>query len=60
VGWSLGDGSYNHGGAYATNMTVDTKRGLVTVFMVQHSGFPGNGNQSQGVWRKAAYEMFSK
>ena len=33
---------------------VDTKRGLVYVFMVQHAGFPGNGGQSQGVFRKAA------
>jgi CubicO group peptidase (beta-lactamase class C family) len=26
--WAVGDGSFGHGGAYATNMTVDTKRGL--------------------------------
>jgi CubicO group peptidase (beta-lactamase class C family) len=60
IGWALGTGTYGHGGAYATNMTVDTKRGLVTVFMVQHAGFPGNGGQAQGAWRKAAEAMYAK
>jgi CubicO group peptidase (beta-lactamase class C family) len=54
LGWAVGPGWFGHGGAYATNMTIDTKRGLVYVFMVQHAGFPGNGGQSQGVFRKAA------
>ena len=55
LGFSVGPDSFGHGGAYATNMTVDTKRGLVYVFMVQHAGgFPGNGNQSQGAFRKVA------
>jgi CubicO group peptidase (beta-lactamase class C family) len=58
LGWSVGPGTFGHGGAYATNMTVDTKRGLVYVFMVQHAGFPGNGNQSQGAFRKAAEAQF--
>ena len=58
LGWTVGDGTYGHGGAYATNMTIDTKRGLATIFMVQHNGFPGNGGQSQGAFRKAAEEMF--
>lgn len=54
LGWATGPGWFGHGGAYATNMTVDTKRGLVYVFMVQHAGFPGNGGQSQAAFRKAA------
>ena len=54
LGWAVGPGWFGHGGAYATNMTIDTKRGLVFVFMVQHAGFPGNGGQSQGAFRKAA------
>ena len=58
LGFSVGGGTFGHGGAYATNMTVDTKRGLVYVFMVQHAGFPGNGNQSQGAFRKAAEAEF--
>ena len=57
LGWSTG-GTFGHGGAYATNMTIDPKRGLITVWMVQHAGFPGNGGKSQGVFRKAAEELF--
>ena len=58
LGFSTGGGTFDHGGAYATNMTVDPKRGLVYVFMVQHAGFPGNGKNSQGAFRKAAEEGF--
>jgi CubicO group peptidase (beta-lactamase class C family) len=58
LGWSLGDGSFGHGGALSTNMTIDTKRGLVTVFLVQHGGFPGKGDQAQGTFHKAAEERF--
>jgi CubicO group peptidase (beta-lactamase class C family) len=61
LGWSLGPDSFGHGGAHATNMTIDTKRGLITVFLVQQSGgFPGNGGQSQTAFRKAAEELYGK
>ena len=59
LGWKTGDGEWGHGGAYATNMTIDSKTGLITIFMVQHAGFPGNGKQSQGAFRKAADEQFA-
>jgi CubicO group peptidase (beta-lactamase class C family) len=59
LGWSAGGATFSHGGAYATNMSIDTKRGLVTVWMVQHAGFPGNGGQAQGAFRKAAEELFA-
>ncbi len=39
-------------------MTIDPKRGLIMVWMVQHSGFPGDGGKSQGVFRKTAEELF--
>ena len=54
LGWSTNSSSYGHGGALATNMTIDPKRGLITVWMVQHAGFPGDGNQSHGAFQKAA------
>jgi CubicO group peptidase (beta-lactamase class C family) len=60
LGWSTGGDGFGHGGAYATNMTVDSKRGLITVFLVQHAGFPGNGGQSHGAFEKAARERFGK
>jgi CubicO group peptidase (beta-lactamase class C family) len=59
-GFATGGGTYGHGGAYATNMTVDPKLGLITVFMVQHAGFPGNGKESGGAFKKAAAEAFGK
>ena len=58
VGWATSGASFGHGGAYATNMQIDSKRGLVTVFMVQHNGFPGNGGQSLQAFRKAAEQMY--
>lgn len=58
LGWSTGGGGYGHGGAYATNMNIDPKRGIITIWMVQHAGFPKNGDQSQGDFRKAADELF--
>ena len=58
LGFAIGPGTFGHGGAFATNMTVDSKRGLVYVFMVQHAGFPGNGGQSQSAFRKAAEDKY--
>jgi CubicO group peptidase (beta-lactamase class C family) len=57
-GWATGGGGFGHGGAYATNMSIDPKRGLITVFMVQHAGFPGNGRESLAAFRKAAESEF--
>jgi uncharacterized protein (TIGR03067 family) len=58
LGWATGGGTFGHGGAHATNMTIDAKRGLVLVFMVQHAGFPGDGGKSLGAFHKAAAELF--
>jgi CubicO group peptidase (beta-lactamase class C family) len=49
----VSNGAFGHGGAYATNMNIDVKRGLVTVWMVQHAGFPGDGDKAQGEFKKA-------
>jgi CubicO group peptidase (beta-lactamase class C family) len=59
LGWATSGDTFGHGGANATNMSIDTKRGLVFVWMVQHAGFPGNGGQSQAAFRKTAEELFS-
>ena len=54
-------GSCGHGGAYATNMTIDPDRGLITVFMVQHAGFPNaDGPKIHPAFAKAATEKFGK
>jgi CubicO group peptidase (beta-lactamase class C family) len=60
LGWTTGGASFGHGGAYATNMTIDPKTGLIMVWMVQHAGFPGDGNKSQAAFRKAAEQFAVK
>ncbi|QEL15969.1 serine hydrolase domain-containing protein [Limnoglobus roseus] len=59
LGWSVGGGTFGHGGAFATDMTVDVKRGLVYVYLVQHSGFPGDGGKARDAFRKAAEARFA-
>jgi CubicO group peptidase (beta-lactamase class C family) len=60
LGWATGGGTFGHGGAHSTNMTIDPKRGLIYVWMVQHAGFPGNGGESQNAFRRAAEEQFGR
>lgn len=60
LGWSTHNGVFGHGGALATNMNIDSHRGLITVFMVQHAGFPKDGGKSGGAFQNAAMERFGK
>ncbi len=60
LGWATGGDHFGHGGALATNMEIDTKRGLITVFLIQHAGFPGDGAKSHGAFKNAAEEQFGK
>lgn len=60
LGNSVGDGWYGHGGAYATNMEINTKQGLTFIWLVQHAGFPGDGNKAQGAFKSAAQKQFVK
>jgi CubicO group peptidase (beta-lactamase class C family) len=58
-GLSVGRDSFGHGGAYSTNTTADTRRGLTFVWLVQHAGFPGQGAKAQGAFMEAARKAFS-
>jgi CubicO group peptidase (beta-lactamase class C family) len=58
LGFSVDGGGFGHGGALSTNMHIDAKRGLVTVFLVQHTGFPGDGKNASAAFRKAAEERY--
>ena len=50
-----------HGGAYATNMTIDPQHGLVFIFMIQHAGpMPKEHNNPYAAFHKAAMEAFAK
>lgn len=58
LGLSIDGDGYGHGGAFSTNMNVDTKRGLITVFMVQNAGWSNEGKQAQPIFNKAAVDNF--
>ena len=58
VGWSTGGTTFGHGGALATNMSIDTQSGLITVWLVQHAGYIGDGGKAQGVFHQAAKAQF--
>ena len=60
IGFTVGPNTYGHGGAFATQMNVDTNRGLVTVFMVQHNGFPADGAKTHDLFKQAAVVLYGK
>ena len=61
LGFSVNPGkSFGHGGAYSTNMNIDIEHGLVTVFMVQNAGWLEEGKTAQGIFGKAALDLFAK
>jgi CubicO group peptidase (beta-lactamase class C family) len=60
LGWMVGGGGYGHGGAFATHMWVDPGRGLVTIWLVQHAGFPGDGAKAQDAFRRAAEARYGR
>ena len=37
-GWGVGGNTFGHGGAYKTDLTINSQQGLITIFMVQQSG----------------------
>ncbi len=53
IGWAVGPTWVGHGGALATNLEIDHSRNLITIWMVQAGGFPGNGGDAQGQYRNA-------
>ncbi|HPA17777.1 MAG TPA: serine hydrolase domain-containing protein [Verrucomicrobiae bacterium] len=60
-GFATGGGTFGHGGAYSTNMTVDPKKGLITIFMVQNAGWRSDdGKKVEGQFRDAAYRAFAR
>jgi CubicO group peptidase (beta-lactamase class C family) len=60
-GWSANGSSFGHGGAYSTNMSIDTKLGLITIFMVQNAGWRSDdGKKILPEFNKAAVDAFGK
>jgi CubicO group peptidase (beta-lactamase class C family) len=60
-GFAVNGATYGHGGAYSTNLSVDSQFGLVLVFMVQNAGWRNDdGKKIQPAFTKAALDAFSK
>ena len=53
-------GNCGHGGAYATNMSIDPQHQLITIFMVQYAGPGGEIEKMRSEFTKATFERFSK
>jgi CubicO group peptidase (beta-lactamase class C family) len=60
LGFAVGNGTFGHGGAYSTNTTAHTERGLILVWLVQHASFPGDGARCQAEFRQAALRAFAR
>jgi CubicO group peptidase (beta-lactamase class C family) len=60
LGWQVAPDNAGHGGAYGTNMSIYQERGLITVWMVQHAGFPGEGKNAQAAFKQAALATFAQ
>jgi len=60
LGLAVGSDWFGHGGAHATNMEVRPGDGIVTIWMVQHVGFPGDGAKAQGVFKTWAKQKFGQ
>jgi len=58
--FTVGPDWFGHGGAQATSMEIRPAKGLATIWMVQHAGFPGDGGKAQGVFKSWALERFGK
>ncbi len=59
-GLAVGSDWFGHGGALATNMEIRSTKNLITIWMVQHSGFPGEGGKAQDVFKDWAIDRFGK
>lgn len=57
-GWTVGAGEYGHGGALGTETSIDTKNGLITIFLIQQEGFIGDGFKVRSEFKLAARLRF--
>lgn len=58
-GFSTGGASVGHGGAYSTNSSWDREQQLITIFLVQHAGWPNeSGQKILPTFKQAAVKAF--
>lgn len=54
LGFQVFDDAFGHGGALGTDMVINPSRGLITIFLVQHMGYPGEGARCRDAFRATA------
>jgi len=54
LGCTVSDFAFGHGGALATNLTIERESGRILVWLVQHQGYPGAGGEALGAFHAAA------
>ncbi len=59
-GYTGNGGWVGHGGAYSTDMRINSKRGLILIFMAQQTDFPGDWDKTQDAFKQAAEAAFAK
>ena len=60
LGWSIDATGFNHGGAIATDLRIDTANGLVLVYLVQQAGYVGpDGAAILPAFRTAAAQAWT-
>ncbi len=60
-GFAVNGRTVGHGGAYSTNLSIDSQLGLVLVFMVQNAGWRNDdGKKTLPAFTQAAVEAYGK
>ena len=55
------NGTFGHGGALSTNMTIDRENNLACIYLVQHAGYGGTeGGKIQPTFMQTARERYGK
>jgi len=58
VAVDTGSRAFGHGGAMGTQMWIDRKNDLITIYMIQRDGnFPKNGNDGEKFFKEAARKI---
>ncbi len=59
LGWATDGVRFGHGGAFATDMAIDSQSGRIYIWLIQHAGFANDGDQARGVFRETAEREFA-
>jgi CubicO group peptidase (beta-lactamase class C family) len=60
LGFTVAGDGFGHGGAFSTNMDMHPGKNYLTVWMVQHAGYPGEGGKADNAFKKWAAERFAR